>query len=308
MGNHGHEHDHSSVNRRRLVIALSITATIMIAEVIGSIVTGSLSLLVDAGHMLTDTLGLSVALLTAQLMTRPATSRRTWGWKRMEVLGAAVQAAILLVVGTVAVVEGVQRFFTPPEVGAEGMLIIGAVGLLGNIVALLVLAGGRDSNLNLRAAFFEVGADALGSVAVLVSAGVIALTGWMQMDAVAGLLVAALIIPRAVLLLRRTGSILLETAPEGLDLDEVRAHLVALPHVVDVHDLHASEVGTGLPVLTAHVVLEDECFRDGHSLELLEQMQNCIATHHDVAVEHSTFQLESEAFRNAHEQQLRDYH
>lgn len=292
---HSHAHDHGSSSRGRLAIALGVTVAILVAEVAGALVTGSLALLVDAAHMLTDTLGLAVALVAAKLMLRPPSPRRTWGWQRAEVLAAGAQAAILLAVGAYALVEGGQRLVEPPVVAPGGMALVGALGLAGNLVSMAVLAGGRGENLNMRAAFLEVVNDALGSVAVLAAAGVIVLTGWARADAVAGLLVAALIVPRSVVLLRESGSILLESTPRGLDLGDVRDHLLGVPHVQAVHDLHASTVATGLPVLTAHVVLDDECFSDGHCLEILHDLQDCLTSHFPVRIEHTTIQLESAA-------------
>jgi len=275
-----------------LAVAFGVTATILVAEVVGAWWTNSLALLVDAGHMLVDASGLLMALVAASLALRPPTPERTWGYRRAEVLAAGAQAAILLGVGLYAFVEGVRRLFDPPEVAAGGLLVFGVVGLAGNLVSILVLSGGRGANLNLRAAFLEVVNDALGSAAVIVSAVVIALTGWTRIDALAGLLIAALIVPRAVTILREAGSILLETTPKGLDLAEVRRHILEVPHVLGVHDLHASTIATGLPVLSAHVVLEDSCFEDGHAAHLLRDLQGCVAEHFDVSVEHSTFQLE----------------
>ena len=187
---------------------------------------------------------------------------------------------------------------------AGGVAFIGVVGLLGNVASLMVLLGGKDSNLNMRAAFLEVLNDALGSVAVIVSAVVIALTGWTRADTVAGLLVAVLIVPRALKLLKESGSILLEATPSGLDLTKVREHMAEHPHVKDVHDLHASVVSTDLPVLTAHVVLSDECFSDGHSQEILSEIQDCLTTHHEVSIEHCTLQLESEKVAKEHKEHL----
>lgn len=291
----GHDHEVAAANRTRLGIALAITSTVLVAEVIGALLTGSLALLVDAGHMLTDAGGLLMALLAATAMARPPSIRRTWGWARIEILAAGAQAAVLLAVGIYAFVEGVQRLFAPPEMSYGGLLALGIIGLAANIASVVVLSAGRGHNLNMRAAFLEVVNDALGSVAVIVSALVIAATGWTQADAIAGMTISVLIFPRAVKILRQAGSVLLETVPDGLDLVEVRGHLLELPHVSDVHDLHASLIGTGLPVLTAHVVLEDSCFRDGHSHELLDQLQDCVRQHFQVSVEHSTFQLEPAA-------------
>ncbi|MGW6173747.1 cation diffusion facilitator family transporter [Arthrobacter sp. NPDC055138] len=288
----GHHHHAGPTHRGRLAIAFAITATILIAEVIGAFITGSLALLVDAGHMLTDAGGLLIALMAASLMVRPHTPRRTWGYLRMEVLAAGAQAAILLAVGIYALVEGVQRLFAPPEVNADGLLVFGIIGLLGNIASMLVLSAGRNANLNLRAAFLEVVNDALGSVAVIISAVVIATTGWTQADALAAMLIALLIVPRTIKILREAGSILLETVPKGLDLEDVRQHILGVPHVLAVHDLHASRISSNIPVLSAHVVIEDSCFVDGHAPQVLDQLQQCVAEHFVVSVEHSTFQLE----------------
>ena len=290
--NQGHDHGAATSNRARLAIAFGITASILIAEIIGAIVTGSLALLVDAGHMLTDAGGLLVALIAANLVLRPASDRFTWGFRRAEVLAALGQAAILFAVGIYAFIEGVSRLFEPPEISPAGLLVFGVVGLVGNVASMLVLSAGRNANLNMRAAFLEVINDALGSVAVIVSAIVIATTGWAQIDAIAAMLISLLIVPRTLILLRETGLILLESTPRGLDLAEVRSRLLAVPHVVDVHDLHASLIASGLPVLTAHVIVEPEGFRDGQAPEILADLQRCVAESFPVSVEHSTFQIE----------------
>ena len=236
---------------------------------IGALWTNSLALIIDAGHMLVDASGLLIALLAASLALRPPSPERTWGYRRAEVLAAGAQAAVLLAVGSYAFIEGVRRLLEPPDVTATGLLVFGVIGLLGHLISMMVLSSGRGANLNMRAAFLEVVNDAL-----------------------AGMLIAALIVPRAVTILREASSILLESTPPGLDLEDVRKHLLAVPHVQGVHDLHASTIATGLPVLTAHVVLDDSCFHDGHSACMLGDLQECVAAHFDVSVEHSTFQLE----------------
>jgi cobalt-zinc-cadmium efflux system protein len=242
--------------------------------------------------VLTDVAGLLIALLAAALAARPETAARTWGYRRAEVLAATVQAAVLLAVGVFVLVEGVRRLVEPVQVASTAMVVFGGVGLLGNLISMAVLTGRRGSNLNMRAAFLEVVNDALGSVAVLVAALVIVTTGWLRADAVVSLLIGALILPRTLRLLRETTDVLLEATPRGLDLDDVRRHLLALPHVHAVHDLHASQIASNLPVLTAHVVVDDSCFHDGHVPQVLDQLQACVASHFPVAVEHSTFQLE----------------
>ncbi|MEX1080018.1 MAG: cation diffusion facilitator family transporter [Homoserinimonas sp.] len=288
-----HSHSARQTHRTRLAIAFGITAAILVAEVVGAVLTGSLALLVDAAHMLTDAGGLLLALLAATLSLRPPSSRYTWGLRRTEVLAATAQAAILLAVGIYALIEGIARLASPPEVSSAGLLIFGIIGLAGNLAAMAVLNSSRSANLNLRAAFLEVLGDALGSVAVIISAIVIAVTGWTGADAVAAMLISAFIIPRAILLLRETSQVLLEAAPRGLDLDEVREHILRVPHVVSVHDLHASQIATGLPTLTAHVVVTEGCFHDGHASTMLADLQACVADHFELSIEHSTFQLES---------------
>ncbi len=291
-GGHAHAHGAGPDHRGRLAIALGLTCTVLVVEVIGAVISGSLALLADAGHMLTDAAGLVIALIAAALTRRAPTDRRTWGYLRAEVLAATLQAAVLLAVGTVILIEGIQRLFAPPEVASGIMLAFGLVGLVANVVSLLVLAGGRGSNFNMRAAFLEVLGDALGSLAVIVAAIVIATTGYDRADAIVSILIAALILPRTIKLLRETTAVLLESTPRGLDLAEVRRHLLELDHVRAVHDLHASQVATGMPVLTAHVVVDDSCFQDGHAPQMLDELQTCVAEHFPVSIEHSTFQLE----------------
>lgn len=301
MSADAHSHSTGTVNRRRLAVAFGLTASVLVAEVVGAIITGSLALLVDAAHMLTDASGLLVALFAAKLMERAATSRRTWGLRRAEVLAATVQAAVLLGVGLFVVIEAVQRFSKPAEIASVELLVFGVVGLIANIAAILVLSGGRGDNLNMRAAFLEVLNDALGSVAVIVAAIVIMTTGFQQADSIAALLVGVLIIPRTVRLLRDAIDVLLESVPRGIDLDDVRQHLLDEDHVVDVHDLHITQIATGLPVLTAHVVVEAECFHDGHAPEITQALQRCVSEHFPVAIDHATFQLEPSGAVQSHD-------
>jgi len=298
-GGHGHGHGVPGAGHRRpLAVVLGITVAILVVEVIGAVVSGSLALLADAGHMLTDVAGLTLALLAAVLAGRPATQARTWGFRRAEVLAAAAQAAVLLAVGGFILAEAIRRLIEPSPVAAGVMVVFGVVGLAGNAVSIVLLSRISGGNLNTRAARLEVINDALGSVAVLIAAAIIALTGWDRADAVASLLIGALILPRTWKLLRESIDVLLEATPKDVDLARVRAHILGVPHVHAVHDLHASLVATDLPVLTAHVVVDDSCFRDGHLPGLLDQLQQCLAGHFDV--EHSTVQFEP-AGHAAHE-------
>lgn len=298
MGGHNHAPSKPEAQSRvRLTVAFGITAAIVIAQAVGAWITGSLALLTDTAHALTDASGLLVALIAARLMRRPPTARRTWGFRRIEIIAALGQATLLLVVGIYTAIEGIKRLAAPPEVLGTELLVFGVIGLAANAIAIAVLASSRGTNLNLRAAFLEVLNDALGSLGVIVAALVITLTGFQQADALAGLFIAALIVPRAFALLRETLGILMEFAPSGLDLDLVRTHLLGVTHVKDVHDVHASTVATGLPTVTAHVVVRDECFHDGHAIDILEQVRTCLNEHFEVSIEHSTFQIETEAFR-----------
>jgi cobalt-zinc-cadmium efflux system protein len=303
----GTGHDHGSAvegvsqpgdHRIRLGIAFGLTASIVVAQAVGAAITGSLALLTDTAHAAADASGLLVALIAATLMLRPSGPKHTWGFRRIEVIAALGQATLLIVVGTYAAIEGVRRLFAPPEVAAGEMLVFGIIGLAVNITAIVILSSRRGANFNMRAAFLEVLNDAFGSLGVIVAAIVIATTGFLQADAVAGLLIAALIVPRAFLLLRETARVLMEFTPKGLDLNEVRRHILELDHVADVHDLHASTVATGLPTLTAHVVVDDECFTDGHAAEVLHEVRRCVAEHFPVSIQHSTFQIETGDIRD----------
>lgn len=294
MHDHGHAHG-GGTSSRALATVFGITVAVLLIEVVGAVWTGSLSLLVDAAHVLTDVLGLGLALVAARLATRSATSRRTYGWARAEVLGAAAQAAVLLGVGIFVLVEAVHRFAEPAAVPGPALLVFGGIGLAGNVVSFLVLRRAGGADLNSRAARLEVVNDALGSVGVLAAGLVIALTGWTRADAVAALLIGALIVPRTLLLLRDALEVLLESVPRGLDLEDVRSHLLTQEHVLAVHDLHATRVSSSLPVLSAHVVVEQACFENGSAPAVLDALQRCVAGHFAVSMTHSTFQLEPPA-------------
>ncbi|AFU71114.1 cation transporter [Bifidobacterium asteroides DSM 20089] len=290
-----------SAHRRQLLTTLALSGSVFVAEVVGALVTRSLALLVDAGHMMTDMAVLIASTVTAVLMERRPTNRRTWGWSRLEVITAAGGALVLLAIGIYAIVEAVMRLWSPgrDQVHQQGLLLFfGILGLAANVGSILVLASGHKDNLNMRAAFLEVVNDALGSVAVLVSAAVMMVTGWAGFDAVAGGLIALLMIPRAIKLLASSISVLLEETPADLDMAKVRKHLEGVPGVLEVHDLHANSVSTGLPQLTAHVIV-----RQGTSAveneRILTSMQSCLRNHFPVSVEHTTFQIEPQGHRDS---------
>jgi cobalt-zinc-cadmium efflux system protein len=294
MGSGSHDHGAAVTDRRRLVIAIAITASVLVVEVVGALVSGSLALLADAGHMTSDLLGLGIALVARVVAARPATDRHTFGFQRGEVLGALVNGLILAVVGAYVAVQGVQRLLAPegPEVDGGVMLLAAGIGLVANVAALVVLRGGAGRSIGLRGAYLEVLGDAFGSVATIVAGVVIALTGFGRADAIASLVIAALIVPRAVVLLRDVVRVLTESTPVGTEPERIRAHLLETPGVTAVHDVHVWAITSGSPVFTAHVVVEQEVFREGRTGELLDRLAGCLDDHFDV--EHSTFQLEPE--------------
>lgn len=289
QGGHSHDHSHAGASTKRLGWALAVTGAVVVAELVGAFWSGSLSLAADAGHMVVDASGLVVALIAARLMRRPRDEKHTWGWARSEVLAATLQAGMLLVISAMVAWEGAWRLASPPEVEAGPMLLVGVIGLVANVVSLVILAGGREANLNMRAAFLEVANDALGSLAVIVAAGAEWAFGWTRADAIASLLIAVLMAPRALTLLRRSVGILMEEAPASVDVAKLRAHMMGVDGVLDVHDLHVAAVSSHLVTVTAHVTVTHEA--DGPSRDrIIHELGECACHHFPIA--HSTFQLE----------------
>ncbi|GAA2605764.1 MULTISPECIES: cation diffusion facilitator family transporter [Streptomyces] len=296
----GHDHGHAhgaraggtatSAYRGRLRVALAITLTVMVVEIVGGLLADSLALVADAAHMATDALGLGMALLAIHFASRPPSDRRTFGYARAEILAALANCLLLLGVGGYVLYEAIERFVTPAGTDGALTVVFGAIGLVANVVSLSLLMRGQKESLNVRGAFLEVAADALGSLAVIVAALVILATGWQPADPIASLLIGLMIVPRTWRLLRETLDVLLEAAPKGVDIAEVRAHILALDGVEDVHDLHAWTITSGMPVLSAHVVVNGEALNAiGHE-KMLHELQGCLGDHFDV--EHCTFQLE----------------
>ena len=303
---HGHAHAPATAaggQRRRLALVLGLTLAVLVAEVVGAALTGSLALLADAGHMATDAAGIALALGAVTLAQHPPGGRRTFGWQRLEILAAVANGLLLVVVAGYVLVQAVRRIGDPAEVDSGPMLAIACVGLAVNLVSLAVLHRGRTTSLNVRGAYLEVLADALGSVAVLVAALVIAATGWTPADTVASLLIGCLVLPRAWHLLRDALDVLLEAAPPGVDMEEVRSHILGVPGVLGVHDLHAWTITSGMPVLSTHVVVTDEALEAGHGGRVLDALGECLGSHFDVA--HCTFQLEGRAHAG-HESPVHD--
>ncbi|HUV47626.1 MAG TPA: cation diffusion facilitator family transporter [Actinomycetes bacterium] len=291
---HSHAHTHApsltASHRSRLVVVLGLTLTVLVVQLVGAALSNSLALLADAGHMLTDVAGVSLALLAITLANRPASPRRTFGYYRLEILAALANAVLLIGVALWVLVEALDRLQNPPDVAAGTMLLFALVGLAANLVGIILLRGGADSSLNIKGAYLEVLGDALGSLLAASAAVVIMATGWLRADAVGSILVALLILPRAWLLVRDAVDVLLEASPKNVDLDAVRRHILDTPGVVGTHDLHVWTITSGMPVLASHVVVDDAVIAEGRSGHVLDDLTACLADH--FAVEHCTFQIE----------------
>lgn len=295
----GHSHGHgltsaggpaSGRHRRRMVWVLAITLSVVGVQVVGGLLSGSLALLADAGHMLTDATGVGIALIASTIATRPATDSRSYGWQRAEILAALGNALLLTGIAVWVLVQAAGRWDDPPDVATGVMLGAAVIGAVANGVSLLLLRGGQAESLNVRGAYLEVLGDLLGSIAVIVAGLVILLSGYTRADVIASIVIGLMILPRAWSLLRAVVDVLLEATPRGVDMEQVRQHMGEVSGVVDVHDLHAWTITSGVPVLSAHVVVDADCLADGRSGEVLDQLAACLVGHFDV--EHCTFQLE----------------
>lgn len=288
---HGHSHGHDQANRGRLGIAIGIVSLVLVVEAIGALLSGSLALFADAGHMLSDLTGLVVALVATIIAARPATDAQTFGHRRNEVFAAFVNAAILIVVVVFVAVSAIERLIAPAgAVEAPLMLIVAVIGAVANTAALLVLRGGARDSINMRGAYLEVLGDLIGSFAVIVAGLVILLTGFTRADPIASLAIAALILPRALSLMRDVVRVLSQGTPRGTDVALIREHVLAKVGVVSVHDVHVWSISPGSNVFSAHVVVTPEIFSEKRTDTLLDSLTDCLKDHFDV--EHSTFQLE----------------
>ncbi len=282
-------HSHSAAGRHAgsLRAAIGIGLVVLVVELVAGIAANSLALMADAAHVFADVSGMTLSLVAIRLASRPPSDTRTFGLYRLEMLAAAANAVLLLVIALIVAIEAVQRFFAPPDVRPGIVIVVAAIALLANIVTLRILAPGQRESLTMRGAYLEIAGDLIGAGAVLVAGLVIALTGWHQADAVASLVVAILIVPRTGLLLRDSVDVLLEATPKGVDLGDVERHIREAPGVVDVHDLHAWTITSGMNVVSAHVVLGEEA-KPG---DILDHLGTCLSA--DFDINHSTFQLET---------------
>lgn len=287
----GHSHDHHRhVVRRRLLVATGLIAFFMLGEVVAAAFAGSLALLADAGHMLTDVGAMALSFWASRLAGRPAAGDMTFGLKRAEILSAAVNGLLLAVVATAVAVGAVARLAHPIGVDGAVVMVVAAAGMAINLAATLVLAGADRTSLNLRSALAHVLTDLWSFAATFAAGLVVVLTGFRRADAVASVILVAVLARSSWMLLRESGKILLEGAPEGVNLNELRDHILGVDKVASVHDLHAWVVTSDLPAVSAHVVVADACFANGGAPQVLDKLQACLAGHFDV--EHSTFQLE----------------
>lgn len=291
----GHDHGTKNTNATALGRALALTSAFLAVEVAGALWTGSLALLSDAAHMMTDAAGLAIALVAIKIGARPADNRRTFGYQRFEILAAAFNAILLFGVAAYILYEGVQRFVTPPEIASLPMLLIAAVGLVVNLISMRMLQAGQNSSLNVKGAYLEVWSDMLGSIGVIAAALIIYLTQWVWVDAVVAIGIGLWVLPRTWVLFRETTNILLEGVPEGIDLDKVSEALRATPGVASIHDLHVWAVTSGVTSLSAHLVLVA-----GADADIVRNA--AITTLHDVfEIEHATLQVEKTDCREGRE-------
>ena len=288
----GHAHGTSAeTDRRALTFALVLLVAFMAFEVGAAIYANSLALLADAGHMLVDVGALALSLLAIGLAARPETGSHTYGLKRAEILAAAANGLALIVVSALVTYDAIVRLVHPGPVRGGVLIVVASVGVVVNMVATLTMGRANRRSLNMEGAYRHILTDLYGFIGTLIAGVVIVTSGFDRADAVASLIVVALMLKAATALLRPALRILLEATPEDIDLDEVRRHLMELPEVRSVHDLHAWTLTSSLPILTAHVVVTDDCFTTGEAGRVLDHLQECLSGHFDV--EHSTLQFES---------------
>ncbi|WP_211745099.1 cation diffusion facilitator family transporter [Paenibacillus sp. Marseille-Q4541] len=289
QGGSGHSHIHTN-NKKALFLSFLLITAFMIVEVIGGLITGSLALLADAGHMLSDAIALGLALFAFRLGEKAASSSKTYGYKRFEILAAFLNGLTLLFISITIIWEAIQRFSAPPEVASGGMLTIAIIGLVINIVVAFILMTGGDvkGNLNLRGAFLHVLGDLLGSIGAIIAGLLMLFFGWSVADPIASLIVAVLILISGYRITKDSVHVLMEGKPEFINLEEVREQLLQLPSVLSLHDLHTWSITSDFPALTVHLVVSGEADRD----ELLKEAKSLLERNFQIS--HSTIQIESD--------------
>lgn len=285
----GHDHSGGHIKYEKpLWIAFALTAIYLLVEVAGAFISNSLALLSDAAHMGTDVIALAISLFSVRMSRRTADAKRTYGYARMEAIGALINGALLFAVAGYVLWEAFGRFIAPPAVASNAMLVVAGVGLVVNLISMRLLKAGAGDNLNMKGAYLEVWSDMLGSIGVIIGALVIRFTGWTVVDPVIAVLIGLWVLPRTWILLRQSSHILMQGVPDGLDLEAVRAALAAHPSVAEVHDLHAWALGSKDTVLTAHVVMRDPAGRIDRTRSELSAL-----LHDEFEIEHATLQIEN---------------
>jgi cobalt-zinc-cadmium efflux system protein len=290
----GHTHSHgitAQADHRYLTITLALLAAFMAAEVTTAFISHSLALLADAGHMLADIGAIAGSLVALRLADRPETGSHTFGMKRAEILAAVGNGVTLLIVSALVTFEAIERLVHPVAVHGVTLIVVAAVGVAVNLAATLTLSKANRTSLNIEGAYRHIVTDLYGFIGTVLAGIVIVTSGFTRADSIASLVVVALMLKAAIELLRPGLRILLEATPDDIDLEEVRRHLLELTEVASVHDLHAWTLTSSLPILTAHIVVTDECITRGEIGRVLDHLQGCLSGHFDVA--HSTLQLEA---------------
>jgi cobalt-zinc-cadmium efflux system protein len=283
-----HSHANSTTkNEKALWLALVPTASFMVAEIVGGLLTGSLALISDASHMATDVFGISIAIAAIRFGRRPADAKRTFGYERFEILAAMANAIILFAIGFYILIEAFRRLSAPPEIQSTAMLIVALIGLAVNLFSMRMLAAGKDESLNLKGAYLEVWSDLLGSIGVIGAAIIIRITGWTLVDSIVAVGIGLWVFPRTLVLLREALNILLEGVPKGIVLEEVRSSIGDTAGVMGVHDLHVWSLTGGRVCLTAHVVAALDVAEQETLIADLGQM-----LHERFGIGHVTIQVE----------------
>lgn len=283
---HNHAHTPAGRNKRRLAIVLGLTTLYLVAEVVGGLLTGSLALLADAGHMLTDVAGLGLALLAIWFAERPAIPERTYGYYRVEILAALTNAIVLIGISLYILYEAYERFMNPPEVQSGVMLLVALVGLVINVIGILILRAGASESLNMKGAYFEVLSDLLTSVGVITAGVIMLTTGWYYADPLLSAGIGLFILPRTWMLLRDALGVLLEGTPSDVNLASVREGISSVPGVAGVHDLHVWSLTSGVNAMSVHVVRADDASHD----DVLMKVQQRVTSEFKIA--HATVQVE----------------
>lgn len=281
-------------SRRPLAIVLGLGVSVLVVQLIGAVLSGSLALLADAVHVFADVMGVASALLAVTIAARPTQPKRTFGLFRLEVLVATGNCFLLLALSAFILWQGIQRWLTPVDVTPSIMIVAALYGVAANGAGLLLLRKGAGESLTVKGAYLEVLSDTLASAGVVIAAVVIVATGWMQADAVVSIAIALFMVPRTLILLRASLSVLLETAPRDLDLEEVRRALLDVDGVTAVHDLHAWVITSGMASLSAHVEVSDAAFRRDLGAAMLAELRQRAQDRFDIV--HTTFQLECTAY------------